>query len=160
MKGEAMSNASSFESRRWSKPTIGDRRLQYYIWKSHWKTGPKAVDEPPLSKIFLKRSELGLILHRGMKLNTLWKKRATEVRRLVGLAYADLPNKYQQRMALETFSNTLGNAYLQRQTSCWACGKDGHIRRNSPNQNWNKTRNINQRETSRAHSSSALYWLC
>lgn len=37
-----------------------------------------------------------------------------EVKILVGLAYAELPDESQQQMALETFYNALGNAYLQR----------------------------------------------
>lgn len=56
-----------------------------------------------------------------MRLNTLRRKallsvqeHATEVKKLVGLAYAKMPEEYQQYMALETFRNTLDNAYLQR----------------------------------------------
>ena len=37
-----------------------------------------------------------------------------EVERLVSLAYGDLPEVHRNGMALETFSSTLGNAYLQR----------------------------------------------
>ena len=39
---------------------------------------------------------------------------ATEVSRLCQMAYHDLPDRYRASMALETFSNTLGNTYLQR----------------------------------------------
>lgn len=46
-----------------------------------------------------------------MKLNSLMEKASislqehtTEVKRLVGLAYANLPEEYQQRMALEIFA--------------------------------------------------------
>lgn len=33
---------------------------------------------------------------------------------MVRLAYADLQEAYRNRMALETFCNTIGNAYHQR----------------------------------------------
>ena len=42
------------------------------------------------------------------------QEHASEVEGLVELAFADLPNRTRQEMALETFSSTLGNAYLQR----------------------------------------------
>lgn len=41
-------------------------------------------------------------------------KRAIGVKRLVGLAYAKLPEQYRNRMAVETSCSTLDNAYLQR----------------------------------------------
>lgn len=41
---------------------------------------------------------------------TLLQKHASAVQCLVGLAYADLPCQHQTNMALETFTNTLGNA--------------------------------------------------
>lgn len=45
---------------------------------------------------------------------TSLQEHAIEVsRRLVSTAYTDLPEKYQHRMMLETFCNTLGNAYLR-----------------------------------------------
>lgn len=56
-----------------------------------------------------------------MKLNTLRKntlrslpEHAIEVKRLLGLVYAELPEDYKNRMAVETFCNTLGDVYLQR----------------------------------------------
>lgn len=42
------------------------------------------------------------------------QEHAGEVEGLVELAFADLPDRTRQEMALETFGNTLGNAYLQR----------------------------------------------
>jgi len=45
---------------------------------------------------------------------TSLQEHAMEVERLVTLAYGDLPEVYRNGLALETFSNTLGNAYLQR----------------------------------------------
>ena len=39
---------------------------------------------------------------------------ATEIGRLMGVAYADLPAPTRTTMALEVFASTLGNAYLQR----------------------------------------------
>lgn len=56
-----------------------------------------------------------------MKLSTLRKEQITslqkhvaEVRKSVRVAPANLPKGYRTRMVLETFCNTLGNAYLQR----------------------------------------------
>ena len=55
------------------------------------------------------------------KLNDLRKhpkvslhEHALEVEKLVSLAYADLPIRHQEEMCMDKFSNTLGNAYLQR----------------------------------------------
>lgn len=45
---------------------------------------------------------------------TTLQEHATEVERLVAVAYADLPQGYQDRMVLDTFCNTIGNSYLQR----------------------------------------------
>lgn len=45
---------------------------------------------------------------------TSLQEHATEVERLVGVAYADLPQGYQNRMVLDTFCGTIGNSYLQR----------------------------------------------
>lgn len=45
---------------------------------------------------------------------TSLQKHATEVERLVGVAYADLPQGYLDRMVLDTFCGTVGNSYLQR----------------------------------------------
>lgn len=45
---------------------------------------------------------------------TTLQAHATEVARLVGIAYRELPEQQQQTMALEIFSGTLGNASLQR----------------------------------------------
>lgn len=39
---------------------------------------------------------------------------ATEIERLTNIAYADLPEQYRANMALDTFSTTVGNTYLQR----------------------------------------------
>lgn len=39
---------------------------------------------------------------------------ATEVRRLVEVAYRDLPAQIREEMAVETFCGTVGNPYLQR----------------------------------------------
>lgn len=39
---------------------------------------------------------------------------AIEVKYLVKLAYAELPYEYRNRMALEKFSSTLRDAYLQK----------------------------------------------
>lgn len=51
--------------------------------------------------------------------NLNWQERVrkaykVEVCRLVELAYAEFPNDYQHRMALDTFCGSLGNAPLQR----------------------------------------------
>ncbi len=51
-------------------------------------------------------------LRKGME--TSLQEHAMEVERLVGVAYADLPVAHRAGMILDTFSNTLGNAYLQR----------------------------------------------
>jgi hypothetical protein len=55
------------------------------------------------------------------KLSTLRKEakttlseHATEVTRLMNVAYAELPSEHRQRMTLDMFQGTLGNAYLQR----------------------------------------------
>jgi hypothetical protein len=45
---------------------------------------------------------------------TSLQEHAVEVERLVSVAYEDLPAVHRAGMVLETFSNTLGNAYLQR----------------------------------------------
>jgi hypothetical protein len=42
------------------------------------------------------------------------QEHATEVERLIAIAYEELPIAHQARMALNTFCSTLGNAYLQR----------------------------------------------
>ena len=42
------------------------------------------------------------------------QEHAGDVEGLVELAFADLPDRTRQEMALETFGSTLGNAYLQR----------------------------------------------
>ena len=42
------------------------------------------------------------------------QEHATEVDRLVTIAYEELPHHHQAGMALEIFCSTLGNAYLQR----------------------------------------------
>lgn len=42
------------------------------------------------------------------------REHAAEVRRLVALFYADLPEVYQQRMVVGNFCNTPSNAYLRR----------------------------------------------
>lgn len=57
------------------------------------------------------RSQL-TALKRGFR--TSLHTHAAEVEKLVSLAYADLPLRHQQEMALEKFQNSLGNAYLQR----------------------------------------------
>jgi hypothetical protein len=46
--------------------------------------------------------------------NTPLQEHASEVERLVGIAYADLPRHNQDSMVVDTFCSTLGNAYLQR----------------------------------------------
>ena len=43
---------------------------------------------------------------------TSLQEHAAEVEKLVSIAYADLPERYQEEMALDTFCNTLGHAYL------------------------------------------------
>ena len=45
---------------------------------------------------------------------TSLQEHAAEVEKLVSIAYADLPERHQTDMALDTFCNTLGHAYLQR----------------------------------------------
>ena len=45
---------------------------------------------------------------------TSLQEHAAEVEKLVGIAYADLPERHRVQMALDTFCNTLGHAYLQR----------------------------------------------
>ena len=39
---------------------------------------------------------------------------ATEIKKLVGAAYADLPRHHQKDMTLDIFCNSLNHAYLQR----------------------------------------------
>jgi hypothetical protein len=45
---------------------------------------------------------------------TTLQEHASEVTRLMNIAYADLPVEHRQRMTLDMFQGTLGNAYLQR----------------------------------------------
>jgi hypothetical protein len=45
---------------------------------------------------------------------TTLQEHATEVTRLMNVAYAELPLEHRQRMTLDMFQGTLGNAYLQR----------------------------------------------
>jgi len=42
------------------------------------------------------------------------QEHATEVQRLINIAYADLPDHNRETMVIDTFCSTLGNAYLQR----------------------------------------------
>mgnify|MGYP006897343429 CR=1 FL=1 len=42
------------------------------------------------------------------------QEHATEVSGLIELAYADLSRHHRKELALETFSQSLGNVYLQR----------------------------------------------
>lgn len=56
-----------------------------------------------------------------LQLNTLKKRfqtslqeHATEVQRLTEVAHGELPPQYRDTLALEAFSSSLGNAYLQR----------------------------------------------
>ena len=39
---------------------------------------------------------------------------ATKIKKLVGVAYADLPRYHQEEMNLDLFCNSLNHAYLQR----------------------------------------------
>jgi hypothetical protein len=45
---------------------------------------------------------------------TTLQEHASEVQRLVGIAYPDLPLPHQVDMIIDTFCSTIGNAYLQR----------------------------------------------
>ena len=54
------------------------------------------------------------LTHMKKDFKTPLQQHAAEVQRLVDLAYADLPDRHKEDMALEVFANTLGNAYLQR----------------------------------------------
>ena len=45
---------------------------------------------------------------------TTLQEHAAEVERLVTIAYADLPGRHRQEMAIETFTHSLSHAYLQR----------------------------------------------
>lgn len=58
-------------------------------------------------------------------LSTASQEHAVEVGRIVGIAYADLPEEYQDRGMLETICNTLGNAYLQRHLLAVATATSG-----------------------------------
>ena len=51
-------------------------------------------------------------LRRDTKLSL--EEHATEVKKLVGLAYADLPSYHQEAMTMDLFCNSLNHAYLQR----------------------------------------------
>lgn len=46
--------------------------------------------------------------------STTLQEHASEVQRLVEIAYADLPRHNRESMVIDTFCNTIGNAYLQR----------------------------------------------
>ena len=52
------------------------------------------------------------VLKRDYKITL--QEHASEVERLVGIAYEDLPPRHREQMALDTFHSSLGNAYLQR----------------------------------------------
>ena len=52
------------------------------------------------------------ILKRDYKITL--QEHASDVERLVGIAYEDLPVLHREQMTLDTFHSTLGNAYLQR----------------------------------------------
>ena len=45
---------------------------------------------------------------------TSLQEHAAEVDKLVGVAYGEVPEPMRTNLAIEAFSNTLGNAYLQR----------------------------------------------
>ena len=52
------------------------------------------------------------VLKRDYKITL--QEHASEVEKLVGIAYEDLPPRHREQMALDTFHSSLGNAYLQR----------------------------------------------
>ena len=83
-------------------------------WRGHWSLS--ATRQPPCFAALRSspreaRARLGT-LKREFKVTL--QEHAAEVQRLVGIAYGDLNEAHRTRMALESFSNTLNNSYLQR----------------------------------------------
>ena len=80
-------------------------------------------NHPTLEEVFKAlRSKFGLSVREARTRLTNMKRdtklsledHATEIKKLVGIAYADLPRHHQEEMTLDIFSNSLNHAYLQR----------------------------------------------